>query len=42
MNKKRNEQQEDKYQAVIEKKQEVIEEQAKVFRSSSKDVTEIK
>ncbi len=42
MNKKRNEQQEDKYQAVIEKKQEVIEEQAKVFRSISKDVTEIK
>ncbi|CAM4305238.1 hypothetical protein BAAL111456_25265 [Bacillus albus] len=35
MNKKRNEQQEDKYQAVIE-------EQAKVFRSISKDVTEIK
>ncbi|PEA23076.1 bacteriocin biosynthesis protein [Bacillus cereus] len=41
-NNKRNEQREDKYQRVIEKNQEVIEEQAKAFGSISKDVTEIK
>ncbi|PEC58467.1 bacteriocin biosynthesis protein [Bacillus wiedmannii] len=37
-----NEKREGKYQAVIEKNQEVIEEQAKAFGSLSKDVTEIK
>lgn len=41
-NNKRNEQREDKYQRVIEKNQEVIEQQAKAFGSISKDVTEIK
>lgn len=39
---KRNEQREDKYQAVIEKNQEVIETQANAFTSISKDVSEIK
>ncbi|KYG29034.1 BhlA/UviB family holin-like peptide [Bacillus gaemokensis] len=37
-----NEKREGKLQAVIEKNQEVIEEQAKAFGSLSKDVTEIK
>ncbi|OQR57315.1 bacteriocin biosynthesis protein [Bacillus sp. CDB3] len=39
---KKNEQREVQYQAVIQKNQEVIEEQAKAFGSISKDVTEIK
>lgn len=39
---KRNEKREDKYQAVIEKNQEVIETQANAFTSISKDVSEIK
>lgn len=39
---KKNEQREMQYQAVIQKNQEVIEEQAKAFGSISKDVTEIK
>jgi len=39
---KKNEQREAQYQAVIQKNQEVIEEQAKAFGSISKDVTEIK
>ncbi|KFN02095.1 bacteriocin biosynthesis protein [Bacillus clarus] len=37
-----NKEREDKYQQVIEKNQEVIEEQAKSFGSLSKDVSEIK
>ncbi|MGE7940087.1 BhlA/UviB family holin-like peptide [Bacillus paramycoides] len=41
-NNKRNGQREDKYQTIIEKNQEVIEEQARAFGSISKDVTEIK
>ncbi|WP_131100638.1 BhlA/UviB family holin-like peptide [Bacillus sp. SYJ] len=39
---KTNEQREEKYQQVIDKNQQVIEEQAKTFGSISKDVTEIK
>ena len=39
---KKNEQREERYQKVIDKNQEVIEEQAKAFGSLSKDVTEIK
>lgn len=39
---KKNEQREEQYQKVIEKNQQVIEEQAKAFGSISKDVTEIK
>ncbi|MCP1124518.1 BhlA/UviB family holin-like peptide [Bacillus sp. 3103sda1] len=39
---KENKEREDKYQQVIEKNQEVIEEQAKSFGSLSKDVSEIK
>lgn len=39
---KKNEQREAQYQAVIQKNQAVIEEQAKAFGSISKDVTEIK
>ncbi|MED2061416.1 bacteriocin biosynthesis protein, partial [Bacillus thuringiensis] len=39
---KKNEQREEQYQAVIQKNQQVIEEQAKAFGSISKDVTEIK
>ncbi|MGE7885798.1 BhlA/UviB family holin-like peptide [Bacillus sp. NPDC094077] len=41
-NNKRNEQREDKYQTVIEKNQEVIEEKAKAFGFLSRGVTEIK
>ncbi|MED3087882.1 BhlA/UviB family holin-like peptide [Bacillus toyonensis] len=37
-----NKEREDKYQQVIEKNQEVIEEQAKAFSSLSKDVSDIK
>ena len=37
-----NKEREDKYQKVIEKNQEVIEEQAKAFGSLSKEVSEIK
>ncbi|HDR5353623.1 MULTISPECIES: BhlA/UviB family holin-like peptide [Bacillus cereus group] len=37
-----NKEREDKYQQVIEKNQEVIEEQAKAFGSLSKEVSEIK
>ena len=39
---KKNEQREEKYQQVIDRNQQVIEEQAKAFGSISKDVTEIK
>lgn len=39
---KENKEREDKYQQVIEKNQEVIEEQAKSFGLLSKDVSEIK
>nr|WP_257147896.1 BhlA/UviB family holin-like peptide [Bacillus thuringiensis] len=39
---KKNEQREAQYQEVIQKNQEVIEEQAKAFGSLSKDITEIK
>ncbi len=39
---KKNEQREEQYQAVIQKNQEVIEEQGKALGSISKDVTEIK
>ncbi|WP_141540716.1 BhlA/UviB family holin-like peptide, partial [Bacillus cereus] len=39
---KKNEQREEQYQKVIEKNQEVIEEQAKAFGSLSKEVSEIK
>ncbi|MDM5188624.1 BhlA/UviB family holin-like peptide [Bacillus sp. DX4.1] len=39
---KESKEREGKYQFVIEKNQEVIEEQAKAFGSLSKDVTEIK
>lgn len=41
-NAKKNEQREEKYQQVIDRNQQVIEEQAKAFGSISKDVTEIK
>ncbi|WP_257143025.1 BhlA/UviB family holin-like peptide [Bacillus toyonensis] len=39
---KKNEQREAQYQRVIEKNQQVIEEQAKAFGSLSKDVSDIK
>ncbi|MGG3890035.1 BhlA/UviB family holin-like peptide [Metabacillus fastidiosus] len=39
---KNNKEREAKYQGVIDKNQSVIEEQAKVFSSLAKDVTEIK
>ena len=39
---KKNEQREAQYQKVIEKNQQVIEEQAKAFGSLSKDVSDIK
>jgi len=39
---KKNEERENNYQTVIEKNQNVIEEQAKAFTSISKDVNEIK
>lgn len=39
---KNNKERETKYQAVIDKNQQVIEEQAKAFSTISKDVTEIK
>lgn len=42
MTQKKNEARETKYQEVIEKNQQVIEEQAKAFTSLSKDVSEIK
>ncbi|MBJ8078741.1 MULTISPECIES: BhlA/UviB family holin-like peptide [Bacillus cereus group] len=41
-NRKENKEREDKYQEVIEKNQEVIEEQAKSFGLLSKDISEIK
>lgn len=42
LQRKKNEQREEKYQQVIDRNQQVIEEQAKAFGSISKDVTEIK
>jgi len=39
---KKNEERENNYQTVIEKNQNVIQEQAKAFTSISKDVNEIK
>ncbi|WP_242272519.1 BhlA/UviB family holin-like peptide [Bacillus cereus group sp. BfR-BA-01538] len=39
---KKNEQREEQYQKVIEKNQQVIEEQAKAFSSLSKDLSDVK
>ncbi len=39
---KMNEQREEQYQKVIEKNQQVIEEQAKAFSSLSKDLSDVK
>lgn len=39
---KKNEQREEQYQKVIEKNQNVIEEQAKAFSSLSKDLSDVK
>ncbi|MEX0415815.1 BhlA/UviB family holin-like peptide [Bacillus mycoides] len=39
---KKNEQREEQYQAVIQKNQQVIEEQAKAFSSLANDVSDIK
>ncbi|ARX69954.1 MULTISPECIES: BhlA/UviB family holin-like peptide [Bacillus] len=39
---KKNEQREEQYQKVIEKNQQVIEEQAKAFSSLSRDLSDVK
>ena len=39
---KKNEQREEQYQKVIEKNQQVIEEQAKAFSSLAKDLSDVK
>ncbi|MGQ0422992.1 hypothetical protein ACT4US_35685 [Bacillus sp. HC-Mk] len=42
LSQKKNEQREEQYQKVIEKNQQVIEEQAKAFSSLSKDLSDVK